>query len=162
MSIDIRHTEKEDYEGIRDLYAQPSCFAGTLQLPLPSKDMWQARLGNTQNNHYSFVAIHNHKIIGELGLQTQTNPRRKHVATMGIGVSEECRKQGVGSQLLAAAIDMTDNWLAIKRIELQVYTDNHAAQALYKKYGFAIEGTAKSYAFRNGQYVDVYLMARVL
>ena len=33
--------------------------------------------------------------------------------------------------------------------------------ALYEKFGFEIEGTHRRYAFRNGQYVDAYSMARV-
>ncbi|EPR3746035.1 GNAT family N-acetyltransferase, partial [Escherichia coli] len=33
--------------------------------------------------------------------------------------------------------------------------------AVYKKFGFHIEGTGKNYAFRNGEYVDAYYMARV-
>jgi putative acetyltransferase len=33
--------------------------------------------------------------------------------------------------------------------------------ALYRKFGFAIEGTCRAYAYRNGSYVDAYLMARL-
>jgi putative acetyltransferase len=42
-----------------------------------------------------------------------------------------------------------------------VYTDNEAALRLYKKLGFEIEGTHRKYAFRDGQYVDAFTMARV-
>jgi putative acetyltransferase len=41
-----------------------------------------------------------------------------------------------------------------------VYTDNEPAVRLYKKFGFEIEGTLKKYAYRDGEYVDVYAMAR--
>ncbi|WP_444928219.1 GNAT family N-acetyltransferase [Microbulbifer sp. TRSA002] len=47
-------------------------------------------------------------------------------------------------------------------MELEVYTNNEQAIGLYKKYGFEVEGTAKNYAFRNGEYADVYLMAKVV
>jgi RimJ/RimL family protein N-acetyltransferase len=33
--------------------------------------------------------------------------------------------------------------------------------ALYEKFGFEIEGTHRRYAFRDGEYVDAYSMARV-
>jgi putative acetyltransferase len=46
-------------------------------------------------------------------------------------------------------------------LELEVYTDNEPAVRLYQKFGFEIEGTAIQYAFRDGQYVDLYLMARL-
>jgi L-phenylalanine/L-methionine N-acetyltransferase len=47
------------------------------------------------------------------------------------------------------------------RVELSVYTDNAAGIALYEKFGFEIEGTHHRYAFRNGEYVDAYSMARI-
>ena len=56
---------------------------------------------------------------------------------------------------------MTDNWLNIRRVELDVYTDNLRAVHLYKKFGFEIEGVRRSLAFRDGEYVDAYHMARL-
>jgi putative acetyltransferase len=46
------------------------------------------------------------------------------------------------------------------RLELEVYSDHEPAVRLYKRFGFAIEGTLVRYAYRAGQYVDVYTMAR--
>jgi putative acetyltransferase len=62
---------------------------------------------------------------------------------------------------MQAAVDLAENWLNLSRIELEVYTDNAAGLALYQKFGFEIEGTLRDYAFRDGQYVDSYLMARI-
>ncbi|RME41865.1 MAG: GNAT family N-acetyltransferase, partial [Caldilineae bacterium] len=67
----------------------------------------------------------------------------------------------VGSQLMAAAIDLADNWLNLRRLELTVYTDNEPAIRLYRKFGFEVEGTHRAYAFRDGVYVDTLAMARV-
>jgi putative acetyltransferase len=58
-------------------------------------------------------------------------------------------------------VDLADNWLNVRRIELTVFTDNAAAIHLYEKHGFVIEGTNRQYAFRDGQYADVYTMARL-
>jgi ribosomal protein S18 acetylase RimI-like enzyme len=44
---------------------------------------------------------------------------------------------------------------------LTVYTDIDVALALYRKFGFEIEGTLRSYAFRGGRYIDAYTMARI-
>jgi putative acetyltransferase len=51
--------------------------------------------------------------------------------------------------------------LQLRRLELEVYTDNAAAIRLYEKFGFTIEGTMVDFAFRDGQFVDTYLMARL-
>jgi putative acetyltransferase len=61
---------------------------------------------------------------------------------------------------MEAALDLADNWLNLTRVELTVFTGNVAAVALYEKFGFEIEGTHRRYAFRNGEYVDAYAMAR--
>ncbi len=47
-----------------------------------------------------------------------------------------------------------------RRIELEVYTDHAPAIRLYERFGFAIEDTARDFAFRGGAYVDAHDMAR--
>jgi L-phenylalanine/L-methionine N-acetyltransferase len=69
--------------------------------------------------------------------------------------------RGVGTELMEAALDLADNWLNLTRIELRVYVDNAPAIALYEKFGFEVEGTHRYFAFRNGEYVDAYSMARL-
>lgn len=78
-----------------------------------------------------------------------------------MAVRDDWQGKGVGSALMQAAVDMADKWLNLLRLELEVYTDNEPAVRLYKKFGFAIEGTLKCFAFRDGGYVDAYTMARV-
>jgi putative acetyltransferase len=56
---------------------------------------------------------------------------------------------------------LVDNWLNLTRLELEVFTDNEPAIKLYKKFGFTIEGTLVRFAYRDGQFVDVYTMARL-
>jgi putative acetyltransferase len=62
---------------------------------------------------------------------------------------------------MGAVLDLADNRLNLTRIEPSVYTDNAAAVVLYEKFGFEIEGTHRRYAFRNGECVDAYSMARI-
>ena len=44
---------------------------------------------------------------------------------------------------------------------LTVLCDNAAALALYRRFGFAIEGMHKSWIHRGGVLVDAHTMARV-
>ena len=78
-----------------------------------------------------------------------------------MSVRDDRQRRGAGSALLRAAIELADGWLNYQRLELSVYTDNLAAMHLYRKFGFAIEGTCRAYAFRDGGYVDAYQMARL-
>ncbi len=63
--------------------------------------------------------------------------------------------------MLRELIEIADDWLNLRRIELTVYVDNARAIALYERHGFEIEGTHRDYAFRGGAFVDAYAMARV-
>ena len=78
-----------------------------------------------------------------------------------MAVRDDWQGKGVGTALLQTAVDLADNWFNLVRLELEVYTDNEPAVRLYKKMGFVIEGTFVQYAYRSGQYVDVYAMARL-
>lgn len=78
-----------------------------------------------------------------------------------MSVRDDWQGRGVGSALMAAVIDLADNWLNLSRLELEVYTDNEPAIALYKKFGFVTEGTHPNFAYRNGEYIGVYAMARL-
>jgi putative acetyltransferase len=62
---------------------------------------------------------------------------------------------------MQAAIDLADRWLNLTRLELEVYTDNEPAIRLYRRFGFVLEGTLSRFAYRDGQFVDVYAMARL-
>lgn len=162
MNITIRATEPTDFEAIRETMAQPVACAGTLQVPLPSAEMWRKRLAELPVGDHSLVAEVDGKVVGNIGLHAIPKSRRRaHVAAIGMAVHDAYQGKGVGTALMKAALDLADNWLQFTRIELTVYVDNAAALALYKAFGFEIEGTHKQYAFRNGAYVDSYSMARV-
>lgn len=67
----------------------------------------------------------------------------------------------MGTQLLGAALEVADNWMNLRRVELTVYVDNEPAQALYRKFGFETEGRLRDYAVRDGVFVDALSMARL-
>lgn len=162
MSLIVRHSEARDIEAIRQLYAQPSNQAATLQLPFPSLELWQSRLGHLDAGSHSLVACDGDRVLGQLAVDVFQSARRKHAANLGMAVDESARRRGVGSSLLVAALDLCHRWLAVRRVELETYTDNLAAIALFKAHGFVLEGTSTDYAFRDGRYVDVHLMAHVV
>lgn len=99
----------------------------------------QARVEGGDNTQFSLVAECDGQIVGNAGLSVEQHPRRRHVANIGMAVHDDHHGKGIGSQLLAAMIDLAENWLAVTRIELSVYTDNAAGVALYEKHGFQIE-----------------------
>ena len=102
------------------------------------------------------------ELVGSAGLHP-TGPalRRRHVMMLGISVVGAMQGRGVGTALMAALCDYADQWLGIRRLELDVYADNQRALALYRKFGFEVEGTHRGYAMRDGVLVDSLSMARL-
>ena len=160
MKVDIRAARVDDYQDIYQVLSCPGVVRNTLQLPYVSLDRRRQYLENLEPGRHLLVAEVEGRVVGELGLHQQRN-RRNHVATLGMVVHDDFQDKGVGTRLLQAALDLADNWLNLKRVELQVFTDNDGAVHLYEKFGFIIEGTHKDDTFREGQYIDTYSMARV-
>lgn len=158
--IVIRHAEPGDTEAVHRLFTQPEVYANTLQVPHPSRAMWQERMNQKSPGQYHLVAIVDDQVVGHLMIAAETRPRRSHVASFGLCVDAARHNQGIATALLREMIAMCDNWLRIDRIELTVFVDNAPAIALYQKLGFDIEGTGKRYGLRDGDYIDAYFMAR--
>ena len=158
----IRRAEPSDAEAMRQIFSSPNAIRGTLQLPYPSTENWRKRLAEPVDGSFNLLACAENEVVGQLGLFTFPNhPRRRHVGQIGMAVRDDWQGKGAGSALMQAAIDLADKWLNLSRLELEVYTDNEPAISLYKKFGFVTEGTLQRFAYRDGQFVDVYAMARL-
>jgi putative acetyltransferase len=157
----VRAFRMDDWRDVAEVWQQPEVIWGTLQLPYQSLDDLRQRLENPPEGLRRLVAETSEgRVIGMLGLQVG-HGRRLHSGHIGMMVHPDLHNRGVGSALLEAAIELAGKWLNLTRLDLQVYTDNAPAIHLYEKYGFEIEGTLRRYAFRDGEYVDSYQMARV-
>lgn len=162
VSIHIRRAEPDDCPAIHEIFSCPKAVSGTLQLPYPSREHWRRRLTEPSGDTYHLVAVVGDRVVGILGVHTFPNrPRRRHAATIGMSVHDEWQGKGIGTAMMRAGVDLADNWLNLTRLELEVYTDNEPAIRLYERFGFEREGTLRQHAFRDGRYVDSYLMARL-
>ncbi len=165
MTITVRRARVDDAAAIAAIMDDRVVYAGLLQMPYASVDGHRTRLGEflaPGKVDLLLVAELNGKVVGSSGLHP-CGPalRRRHSMSIGISVLPEAHGQGVGTALLQAMCDYADRWVGIVRIELTVYTDNAAAIALYRKFGFEMEGRHRGYALRDGQYVDAFAMARL-
>ena len=129
-------------------------------LALPSE-----RLSDTEDfirstKEHLVVAEVDGRAVGMAGLVVPAMARQRHTAGVGIMVHADYQGRGIGRALMESLLDIADNWLMLKRVELSVFTDNERAVRLYKSLGFVVEGTKKYAAVKNGVHADEYLMAR--
>jgi putative acetyltransferase len=162
MEISVRRAEPADFEAVARQMDDESAYSGTLQVPFASREIWRKRIAEPVEGEFFLVACVGDEIVGNAGLHAPAkSPRRSHVMGIGMAVPSAWQGKGVGTALMSAIVDLADNWLNVTRLELTVYTDNAPAIALYRRFGFEIEGTHKAYALRNGRYVDAHFMARL-
>jgi L-phenylalanine/L-methionine N-acetyltransferase len=160
--VRVRHAKPEDCETLHQLFAEPEIMYWTVELPFTSERQLYQRIAHQPEGHYTLVACAGYNVIGSLDLVISSNLRMRHVARISsVAVHPSYQGKGVGSALVKAALNLADNWLNLHRLELVVYTDNEAAIALYRKFGFVVEGRLSQMAFRAGRYVDVHIMGRL-
>jgi len=163
--ITVRRATAKDAAAWTRVLADPAVFPGTLQLPHPSEERWAAWLADIQQPGKAdllLVAERGDEVLGSAGLHpVGPSLRRRHAMMLGINVLSAVQGQGVGTVLMQALCDYADRWAQVLRLELTVFADNARAIALYRKFGFAVEGTHRAFALRDGVYVDALAMARL-
>ena len=159
-NVIIRGLERDDWQPIALIFSLPQCQRQTLRLPYQSAEFYQQRVEKQVEQGRTVVAVLDDRVVGVASLSVNSG-RIAHVAGLGIVLHEDYHGRGIGSKLMAALLDLADNWLNLTRLELDVFCDNERAIALYKKFGFEIEGTKRKIAFRDGEFTDGYAMSRV-
>ena len=162
MNYTIRPAGPEDAAGITALRRMPGVFEQAASLPSDrSRRMEELLRQPGQNRHFLVAVSPDNTVLGLVMLTVESNPRRRHSGGLGIMVRTGCQGQGIGTALLEAVLDLADNWLMLRRVELEVYADNQRAVRLYEKFGFEAEGRKREAAVKNGAYVDLMVMARL-
>ncbi|HEU5312288.1 MAG TPA: GNAT family N-acetyltransferase [Candidatus Udaeobacter sp.] len=161
MEIAIRKAGPSDAEAIWKCYTAPLVVRNTLQMPYRSLESVREQLTKSGEGDHILVAVIDGEVIGVIGLHTSSRPRVNHKGEIGMMVRDDWQGKGVGVAMMRAVIDLAEKWLNLARIELTVFTDNEPAIALYRKFGFEIEGTLRKYACRDGEFVDAYVMVRI-
>ena len=164
MSLDdilIRAAEPEDVPALTEILNQPRAVWGTLQLPYVSVAARRKRQETRPDGHTQLAAVIEGRVIGWGDLHPAGNPRRSHVASLGMAVHDAYAGRGAGRALLAALIDQADRGLHFTRLELTVFSDNDRAIALYEQFGFEREGLFRAHSWRDGAYADGLAMARL-
>jgi RimJ/RimL family protein N-acetyltransferase len=105
-----------------------------------------------------FVAVADGAIVGNIHVD-----RNRHgFGEIGMAVAKERRGEGIGSALLAYAIDWARGE-GLHKLCLQVFPHNEAAVALYRRYGFVEEGRlVKHYRRSSGELWDAIQMGLLL
>jgi len=141
-----------------DIVAREKKFLAFLEAP-PLDATTKFVLYNIEQKNPQFVVLSDGNVVGWCDiLRNAKRAVYSHCGTLGIGLLPEFRRRGIGRQLMLTAIDAA--WqCGTTRIELTVREHNANAIALYKSFGFEIEGLQRNAVRIDGQYQSVYAMA---
>jgi ribosomal protein S18 acetylase RimI-like enzyme len=99
---------------------------------------------------WTYVAVADDEVVGSVHLE----PRRFGVGEVAMAVAKPWRGQGVGSALLAVAIEPARDE-GLHKVSLSVFAHNDPAIALYRTFGFVEEGRrVKHYRRASGELWD--------
>jgi RimJ/RimL family protein N-acetyltransferase len=153
--IEIRRAEEADRRQLALLFAAVAEERdGIAAEPPIDVDKWAAdwRLDGC------FVAVADGQVVASL----QLFPSSFGYGELGMMVAREWRRRGVGSALVAAAID-AGRTQGLHKLTLSVFPHNDAAVALYRKFGFVEEGRrVKQMRRASGELWDLIDMGLLL
>jgi RimJ/RimL family protein N-acetyltransferase len=110
------------------------------------------------------VAAAGAEVIGCLAALQADGGRREetaHILQVGLHLKEAYRGLGIGSQMLAYAIEWARQ-TAFEKLEASIFTTNNKSIALFSKVGFREEGVRHKRIRVGREYVDEVLMGKVL
>lgn len=169
--MDIKDTlllRKPDIEDAEILYILKNDLEST-------KSLGGFSTGYSKESIKDWITFHNHakdeclflivekssgKVIGHVGLYQIDFRIRK--AEFAILIADKtCWGKGYGHLCTQFMLSYGFDQLNLNRIELSLLSTNQKALNLYLKHGFEHEGILRQAQYKDGNYVDVVLMAKL-
>ena len=149
--VEIRAAEERDRRTLADLLASVAEERDGIATEPPIDVEERARTWRLDG---TLVAVAGQEVVGSLHVERS----RFGFGEFGMMVARDWRSRGVGSMLVAAAIEWgRENGL--HKLTLSVFPHNSAAIRLYRKFGFVEEGRRKKQIRRaNGEIWDLIEM----
>lgn len=130
---------------------QPYAFVSSVEerraLPM---SWWQERLSGSEGREVVVGGFVDGRLVGAAGVWFDEREKVRHKATVvGMYVTANCRRLGLGRDLLEAVIAAARANVSIRVVQLAVTEGNTAATRLYESFGFKVFGM-EPYAVRVG------------
>jgi RimJ/RimL family protein N-acetyltransferase len=119
---------------------------------------WVRSLAESRNS-LLLIAEKNGIILGNIDITGSKRKAMEHTAVIGMGMLIEWRNSGLGAALMTAAVDWAKQNDMLSLLWLQVYTENAAGLALYRKCGFVENGVIQGFFRHGGNYFDQLTMS---
>src|SRR2546423_6873337 len=153
--METRDLRPGDWPEVARIYEEGIATGNaTLETEVPSWEAWDA----AHLAEHRFVAERAGQVTGWIAL-LPVSPRACYagVAEISAYVGEEARGQGVGSELLATAIESSER-AGIWTLQTGVFPENAPSLGLLQRFGFRVLGTQEGIGRLHGVWRDVALL----
>lgn len=160
LKVLIRKAEITDAKALLQLIKE--YLDDSEYIPINTEDFKQTELDILEwiksliysDNSIMLVAEFNGKLIGNLDITGHHRETLMHTAILGMGILKKWRGVGLGKAMLSTALQWARTNDSLEIITLDVYVQNIAALALYRKFGFYEIGIIPNFIKDNGRYYD--------
>ena len=160
--VPITQDHIESFHRALDFVARERRYLAFLEAPPPEQTRTFV-LNNIRQGYPQLVAVSGGQVVGWCDIVPNPRPIYAHVGVLGIAMLPEFRRQGIGGRLMRQAVEQlaAARAFGLHRVELTVRENNVIAIALYKKFGFAVEGVQRKRILVEGVYENLVLMGLV-
>ena len=151
--VDYLYTYRNDWEVIRHLGGFSAGYSKA------NLEEWIKRHRNSADEIlWTIAAAGTDQCIGHVGLYQIDGRVRKGQYAILIGDLTLWGK-GLGTRVTEAVVSWAFTQLNLHKVSLHVLTNNERAIRIYELLGFRPEGILRDEQFRDGQFLDLMLMA---
>ena len=157
MRLEMRDLRPGDWPEVARIYEEGIATGNaTFETEVPSWEEWDAAHLAEQR----FVAERDGRVVGWIALSpVSRRPCYAGVAEISIYVADAARGNGVGTDLLAAAVDSAERD-GLWTLQTSVFSENEPSLALLRRFGFRTVGTRERIGRLHGVWRNTVLVER--
>ena len=157
MRLEMRDVRPGDWPEVARIYEEGIATGNaTFETEVPSWEEWDAAHLAEQR----FVAERDGRVVGWIALSpVSRRPCYAGVAEISIYVADAARGNGVGTDLLAAAVDSAERD-GLWTLQTSVFPENEPSLALLRRFGFRTVGTRERIGRLHGVWRNTVLVER--
>jgi putative acetyltransferase len=159
--IAVRPLHPGDIPAIYDLLAHSFMIGNVPYDPGIELSFISEWLAKRDPGVHRYVAMADGEISGLLILTHKMRPRLNHSGTISMVAHSTNRYEETRQALLAAALDLADNWLNLYRVDLELSTEAKTVIDYFQSIGFESKGTRVIAVYRDGRWLNQLFMARL-